>query len=314
MMKGNLQMELIFSIRITMINLSMKKVKTFIHVFINSLIPQTNYYPKILHTNFFFSLQYYILLLLILSIIFLVSLPFKYSPNKINAELDAVIAGLNQFPDNLKININNGDLITNYDRPYLMWIDYNNQKILLFAVDESDSLPNSDLKPILLLTGQNLQVNLGGNRSSVIPLNNLKIKTIDKQLTNSLITSITIFQRLLPIFAIGLFLIMLILVPIGSFIINTIYILIASLIAYGVFRIFIKRQPSFKKTLQISFHAITLPLIIDYFLIITKPTIYTNNGNIPKIPVALPLLFLILLSVFVFGGIYEAHYRHIKKV
>ncbi len=312
-MKGNLQMELIFPICITIIILRMKKVKTFIHVFINSLIPQTSYYPKILHTNFFFSLQYYILLLLVLNIIFLVSLPFKYSPNKINAGLNALVTSLKQYPDDLKITISGNSLITNYNRPYFMWLNDNGHETLLFAVDESGGVQNTGIKPLLLLTSKDLQVNFGSNQPSVIPLKNLKIKTIDKRLINSLATSITIFQHMLPLFAAGLFVIMLVLIPAGSLIINTLYVLIASFVAYAVFRLFVKHRPSFKKTLQISFHAVTLPLIIDYFLTIVKPTIYTNSNNVPKIPSSLPFLFLILLSVFVFGGIYEAHWHHIKK-
>lgn len=195
-----------------------------------------------------------------------------------------------------------------------MWLDYNGKKTILLAIDESGGLQGSGLKPLFLLTNKNLIINKDKNDNpSVIPLSTLKIKTIDKQKIDVIVSALGILRRLLPLFAIGIFLILLVVVPVASFIINTIYILIAALIAYVIFLFLVKQRINFRKTLQISFHAVTLPLIIDYFLMIFRPTIYVNNINVPRFSASLPILFLILLCIFIFGGIYEAHFHHLKK-
>jgi hypothetical protein len=124
-----------------MIKLKMKKVKAFLHIFLNSLIPNASYYRKILNTRFFFSFKYFLSLIILLSLVLIFNLLNKYSPPKIIHWLTQINKTIDQFPPDLNLFINNGSLITSYNRPYFIWVkDEKNKLRLLLVVDESASL------------------------------------------------------------------------------------------------------------------------------------------------------------------------------
>lgn len=288
-----------------------KKVKTFLHVFTNSLIPQAHYYSKIPHTHFSFSFKYFISLILILNFILIVSFVARFNPVKINMYIDRSISGLEKFPAGLNITIKNGVLLTNYNRPYFLWTDYLNKKKLLLVIDESATPQKIEtFGSLFLLTRQELVFkNIRDNRSpSVIPLSSVSDQSITKSTVKRLVKSLNVLKTFLPILYLGLIVGLIIITPVASFVINIIYLLLINLIVFLFFKLFITKKLHFKKTFQISLHAATLPLTLDYFLMFFRPAI--KIGAMNKLPIkefSSPFAFTILLGIFIFAGLYESY-------
>jgi len=286
-----------------------RKVKTFLHIFYNSLIPHARYYSRIIKVNFSFSLKYFLTLIVILNIFFIISFVVKYSPKKINIVLGTLITSLRQFPNDLTIMINNGRLITSYNRPYFLWLDYQDKKQLLLVIDETATAKKAQLyKSYSLLTANELVINnLKNNNLSSLPLSYLQDQTINKEKTMMFVSVLDKIQGLLPLLSLILILALIIILPIASFAITIIYLLLSALLVFFLYKFFIKKHFRFKKILQVSFHSATLPLLIDYGLIIFRPTMRLTV-NVPTLP--FPLLFFILLALFIAVGVYEAHAKH----
>jgi hypothetical protein len=283
----------------------MKKVKAFLHIFVNSLLPQTNYYQKILKTKFSFSLKYFLFLTFLINCLFVLFFVIKIPSAKVNRLLTNLNNNLTAFPNNLIISVKNGSLLTTFNRPYFLWIDFDNMKQLLAVVDETaDTQKINEYQSAFLLTTKFAVIRdmMGGRPLTVIPLSQIKDVTIDKNTIEEMRTNLAQIAKLLPLFYWGLIVIAIILFPMFSFLVNILYLITASLFIYIVYRIFFakslpRHHLSFKKTFQIGLHAITLPLIIDYGLTLlnlrSKPTM---------------LMYLFLIAVFVFAGLYEAYF------
>lgn len=260
--------------------------------------------------------------LLVMNVSLIVFLAMKYNPNKINTLLSAISTSLFRYPDELIITIHKGRLITNHNRPYLLWLDNQNEKNLLLVVDETATQKKiKQYGSSVLLTSQELIVNdtRSGNVSS-FPLSYLEDQRITKEKINQLIQTINKAQRLLPILFTASVLLLILLIPFASFIVTFVYLFLASLIVFFIFKFFLQKHFHFRKIFQVSFHAVTFPLLLDYSLMVIKPTIRIGPSFLiafKQIP--FPMLFLIILAVFVAVGVYEAHgdgkehLRHHKK-
>jgi len=288
-----------------------RKVKTFLHIFYNSIIPHARYYSKILKVNFSFSLKYFLTLIVILNIFFILSIVKKYSPKRINTVLNSLIISLQKSPDDLIININNGRLITGYNRPYFLWLDDQDKKRLLLVIDETASAKKILIyKSFFLLTTNELVMNNFKNSDlSVLPLSYVQNQQIDKAKINFFVNNLEKIKLLLPFLSLILIIALIIILPLASFIITLIYLLLSTLFVFLLYKIFVKKHFRFKKIFQVSFHSATLPLLIDYGLIIFRPTIKLNFiSYLPTLPY--PFLFFILLALFIGVGVYEAHVKH----
>jgi len=212
---------------------------------------------------------------------------------------------LASFPNNLTISVKNGSLLTTLNHPYFLWIDFDNKKQLLAVVDETGDTPKiNEYQSALLLTTKFFVVKdmMDERPLTVIPLSQIKDLTIDKNAVGEMRINLDQIAKLLTLLYWGLVVVAIILFPILSFLVNIIYLIAASLFIYIVYRIFFaksipKHHLSFKKTFQIGLHAITIPLIIDYgltlFYLRSKPTMF---------------MYLFLIAVFVFAGLYEAYF------
>lgn len=285
-------------------------VKTFFHTFIKSLFPNPGYYSKIIRSPFPSSFKYFLTFLLVLNVSLIFFIAVKYNPNKVNLFLSSLSASLDRYPNDLIISVHKGRLITNYNRPYLLWLDKQTEKNLLLVIDET-ATPNK-IKlygTSALLTSREVVVSetQTGN-ASVFPLQYLDDQKITKQQMNSFVQLINKINAFFPIlFILGL-LILVILIPLASFIVTFVYLFLASIIVFFVFKLFLQKHFHFRRIFQISLHAVTFPLLLDYSFMMVRPTI--NNGPsflmaIKQIP--FPMLFLIILAVFVAVGVYEAH-------
>ena len=286
-----------------------RKVKTFFHVFQGSLLPQPAYYHKITKARVGFSLKYFALLIFILNFIFASFLIVKYNPNKVNKFLTGITKEISSIPQELVVNINKGKLITNYNRPYFFWTTYNNQKKLLLVIDETATQDKINIyNTYILVTGQEIVIkdnSDSSNKFKILSLKNFGKLTFEKKDFQKIAITLTNINKFLFIFYLVTIPSLFILLPLFSFIITLFYLVIISLIVYLFFKTYYHKKIHFKKTLQLSFHAVTLPLILDYFLNIFRPTI---PGNIHlKLFIPTPLAFLIILAMFVFAAVYEAY-------
>ncbi len=289
----------------------MRKVKSFLHVFENSLFPTSSYYKKVfLRTPLNFSFKYFLSLIILLNFIFLLSLGWRFNPQKISNILSSLTSAFEKYPEDLVINIKNGLAFTNYNHPYFLWLDYQNKKKLLFVVDET-ALPEKiqTYKSFGLLTSREIVLNLNQTKNqtfSTLPLNYISNQTITKE-------KISLFTMFLKRLVKNFFLIYIILtltvavaVFLFSLLINLFYITTAAFIVFFSYRLILKRKTHFKKIFQVGLHAVTLPFVIDYFTVISKPAL-NLKFNLPSSELLFPVSFLILLSIFTFAGIYTAH-------
>lgn len=293
-----------------------KKVKTFFYSFIHSLIPHSQYYSKIVKSTFSSSLSYFLIIVFILNLSFVASLIVKYNPKKISTMITEVINSLNNYPDGLIINIHKGRLITNNDQPYLFWVNDQNKENLILVVDESASPQKiQQYKSYFLFTPQEFVFNNSKNNSvSSIPLSYFDDYKITKQTVTSFVQSISLFQKILPLISIAVLLVLIIFLPMASLFVMFTYIIISSLVVFVLFKILTRKHFHFKKILQVSFHAATLPLLLDYGFIIFRPTMTIKADILSKIKqLPFPSWFFILLAIFVAAGVYEAYVEE-KKV
>lgn len=282
-----------------------KKVKTFLHVFVRSLIPEVGYYKKLIKTHFCFSVKYYVSLVFVLNLFFVLFVFVKLNPFQMKTLLSNLVETLQKYPRELRIEIKNGLMKTNYGRPYLLWLDYDDKKHLLLVVDESATPEQiAQYRSYMLLTSNRAivrKVFLNENQSQY-SLKNFENQNITYATVQQVISSFQTVIRFLPIIYICILLISLILIPLFSFAITSFYLFLSSVVVYFFLKYGTKKPIRFRKTLQVSLHAITLPLLLDYGLIVF---------NLSSKP--LPLLFFFLSLIFVGGGVYEAYFDHDGK-
>ncbi len=290
----------------------MKKVKTFFHVFVNSLLPQANYYKKILKTHFDFSLRYFIGLIIILNVLFVINIYSRYSYPTIGRLTDSAIKGLKNIPEDLQIYLNKGLFFTSYSRPYFFWIDDQKSIKLLFVIDET-AYPQkiNTYGASAMITSKEVVIGINKKEPITLPLNDYwPVKMIiDHQEITKITDSLVQFRQWLTVIYTALFLVLLIAIPLISLLTIGCYLIAACLVIYFVFSMFIRKKIHFKKVVQISFHSFTLPLILDYATIIFQP--FNWLGNFTQFTVKpsflLPFLFFLMIIVFVFAGAYEAY-------
>jgi len=290
-----------------------QKVKTFFHVFKNSLIPNSSYYKKVVKTHFSFSLKYFIILILILNLFLTFFFLSKFRLSRTKIFLNRIIKELQNYPPSLVIKINNGSLSSTLEYPYFFWGGYQNKRLWL-VIDES-ATPNNIIKynSYFLLTKKNFVKKLSFIKKSyqVMPLTKIGSLTISNNEIRKIINFFSFIEKnllIIYLFSLPLFFIF---TSSLSFIVGLIYLLIISFIVYQIFHYFFHRRIHFKKILQIGFHSITTPLFLDYLFFIKPPQI---SFSLPfKIILPFPIAFLILLLVFVFCAVYETYHNDQKK-
>lgn len=292
-----------------MINGMRRKVNTFFHVFKQSLFPKPGYYKKIPKSSFNFSLKYFISLILILNFLLVFFIIIQYHPQRINRNLNSLIISLKTFPKDLVINIRKDRLFTSYDHPYLFWSKVNGKLKLLLVIDETANAAKINQYNSYVLITNNKAVfktdNQPANNFYVVPLTRFGDQTLNINSVKKIIQTLINFQSLLIFIYPAIVIMLLIILPVSSFLTTLFYLSIISLIVYIIFKVYFHKKIHYKKTFQISLHAVTFPLILDYFLIAFKPSIGLNIKLKPIIPPS--VTFVILLAIFVFTAVYEAY-------
>lgn len=284
-----------FFLSYSIIKRRMRKVKTFFHVLINSVIPQRDYYHKILKTPFSFSLKYFFFLSVIANFLFFFFLLLKISPGFIFSLKKGLINGLNNFPSDLVISLKNGSLNTNYGHPYFFWLKGSSKEILLLVVDESAQTSGiNQYRSLILLTKNELVV--GADKNNIIYKNyppGLSL-TINKESVNRLTATLT---NLFGLIIVSILLVIFLICPLVSFFINLFYLLLSALISFFIFRLTPKKV-TLNKIFQVGLHSSTFPVIFNYGF----GAFNSNNSGFP-------MIYLFLLTVFLIAAINEVYFR-----
>lgn len=239
-----------------------KKITTFVHVFVNSLLPLDSYYRKLKNVRFTFSLKYFLTIMLIISFLSVlspaVSFIFRNPPWHLAG---AISNSLKDFPSDLVITIRQGNLITNYDRPYILWLQNGEVPTPLLVIDEfSTASKQEQYSSPILLTGSSIALNFQ-NTTQVIPIDKTLNLSFSKKNAQELDRA---FSRLKIII---IFTIPFLLLAIGVlyfFLTATIALVLLSILSAVVFVIARLKIVDLKysKVYQISLHSATLPLIL----------------------------------------------------
>lgn len=287
----------------------MKKVKAFFYIFKESFIPNNSYYKKITKTPFLFSLKYFLLLLTFFNFILLIYLLNLFSYNKIRSILSSFTDSFQSFPKELVIIKKGNNLLTTLNRPYFFWIKSKNNQILLFTINETadDSFINKSLSNVIL-TNQHLIIKSPFNQTlSKIPFSIVKDFYIDKNIVENIVPFFEKLKENLLLIYILVFILLFFLLEAMSFLITTTYLLVSSFFVYLYFKIRHKRHFHYKKILQLSFHAITFILSIEYlFFLIPSPLKLTSQWLISLTP----FLFILISSLITGASVWIAYNNH----
>lgn len=298
----------------------MQKVKTFFHVFSNSLFPQESYYHKILHTKFSFSFTYFISLFLIIHVLFSL-LFFRHKFLLSETTLDQIkhnlLYSLNQYPKDLTISIKNGQLSTNYNKPYIFWFSHEKVLLPLVVVDQyGEPHKITQYESLALLTSRHLTFNTQkGIRIYPLPYKNI---TIDKMMINGIKTALLTTHSFIPFILWGHRILLFIILPLFFLVGTFILLLLISLSLYMLATALCAGSKlSYNKCLQISLHATTFPLLAIYVFIALVPKQvlfkpYLINIGMYHMPGKIFAWFVILTFIFVFLSLYEAHTKSLK--
>lgn len=281
----------------------MQKHKTFWHVFKHSLVPLDYYYKQILRTQFTFSLKYFISLLFItVTTSFLIKgylFVQKYPPAKLD---ELLMSAEEQYPDDLSIVINeNNRLSTNYDKPFILFSPLESRPEPLIVVDPKatkDKLDDYDTK--VLLT-ERYAIIKSQNQSYEFTYDSFAGKKVTKTDVQMIAHNAQVVLESYWTFIIVLMLVSVLLVPPLAITFTFSSLAIASFVVFILTSLLTKRKGlTFSKILQISLHTFTAPAILQSLLFIT--------GTM----VSIPYWNLIILYVFLIGGVYEAYFEKRK--
>jgi len=283
----------------------MGKVKTFLHVFRHSLLPDFQYDRKIIKTPFSFSCKYYLTLILFVQTLFFFLFILIHYP-KYSLLKKILYQTTNNFPPSLSITIENNQAYSNYNRPYFAWADDENKKLLIFVMDEY-AKPDKIIsyKSLAMLTRNQLVISdLRQSAQFILLSPTILPKSINKQtIANVRPTLQNDLEGLLIILAVALLGAVVFVILVGE----TSWLVMIALIAR---LLLCRRRVSFSKLLQAAFHAVTFPLII------------TNICLLFDFPITLLIRNNLLLSLIFFVGlVYETyifkplpliHHRHLR--
>jgi len=271
-------------------------VATFVHVFINSLLPIKRYYKKLLHTKLGFSLKYYFVLIFIVNSIALILIGFRYKeviPSILSIKKN-IITSVASFPEDLRITITNGELMTTYDRPYFMWYSENGIPHPIIVIDENASLDQiHQYESNVLLTSQAVVVQVG-DIIYQYRFTNRDNFTFSKLTALDLEASIERFFQMLPFIVVALILVLFIVVPIMVFLLQTSFLWLLSAAVFLGTKL-IHRRISFEKVFHVSLHSSTVPLMLEYFFFVTGATL------------VLPFGFTLIYLLFITLSLYEIY-------
>jgi len=238
---------------------------------------------------------------------------YRYSPSKVNYWLKEFYSALANFPSDLSVFIDEGYLISSYNRPYFLWLKDEKERLrLVFVIDESGSeekIEQYRTKTLLTKTDFFLKI---ANQTKRISLNSFDKIVINKDTVKIILNRLSLIKTFFYPLYFFIFILIFIFMGVFYFLINLFYLFLASFLVFVLLNLKPKKKYHFKKVFQISFHSSTLPILLAY-LAFNFPYLLPIKVRLPINPLPFPLLFLFLLIIFIIVGVYEAYYHHHRE-
>jgi len=271
-----------------------RKVKTFLHVLLMSILPQTFFYAKIIKSRLINSIYYFLTLLFFISLTSVFIIFTQLNKNNLSSIQICINNSMREIPDNFILNIKDGFLSTNHEMPLFVWFHCNDEVHLLAVTDERASKKDiTSYGAHALFTGSEFVLRYKDHIFSApyqnyIPNIHMEKKDILLAVTNI----IHLLQTYIPFFIISLILF----APLLIWSINIFNLCFSTLCVYIFYALF-KKHYSLKKIFQIGLHSCSLPLVISPLFLLFPIHIFNTL-----------VLYLVLFFIFHLVGVYEAHY------
>lgn len=293
----------------------MKKIKTFFHVLTNSAIPGEHYYKKIPKTHFGFSFKYLFFLIFIIHFIttVIVLTRILLFENTITNLKTNIMQTFDSFPQDLVITVKNRRLFTNYNHPFIAWFHYKSIPFPMVVVDEyaqAGKIREYDSLALLHAEGVTTQTR---EKLSTYPFEKNTTYIINKGKVEVLKNFFLYwFSLLFPTAFLVFFVLSISLLPFAYFIAKFISLAILSIVVFIAAKLSYPHI-QYKKILQISLHAITLPLILEYitFLVMPhRPVFKLWPGTQLAVQLRFSWLFIAIYFLFIAVAVYEVYGTH----
>jgi hypothetical protein len=191
----------------------MQKLKSFIFIFKNSLL-SFDYYKDVIQTPVSFSVKYYIILALIVSLVTTGAISARLLP-KLQPELNNLVSQVqNYYPDELVLTMTDGKLSINKDEPYVIPLpkalaenqtdgqqDENTEKLPenLVVLDSQGTIDNLETyNTLILINSANVLYRDQNGKIEVYPLKDMPNGQFNKQNFNELVDKVKAFLGYLP--------------------------------------------------------------------------------------------------------------------
>lgn len=246
----------------------MRKIKAFVHVFINSLV-STKYYSEIVQTSIAFSLKYLFAITFFAATLttLLTSIP---AMPQVKKDMEMFLtAGKDIFPKDLAIEIKGGKMKINKQEPLFIklpsvWSGEANVPANLVVFDSNGTLDDvAKYKTIALVNTNNIlfgtMESSGKVSTEVYPLKDVPDQTITRTDFDALMQDLEGFAKYIPAFLVGL---IFALSLAYFFAFRAIYLVFVgvALMLIGTIK---KATLTFKQYYQIGLHAMTFPLLVE---------------------------------------------------
>lgn len=293
-------MKLYFFSGYSIIIRSMKKVKHILATFLHCVIPQDNYYPKLIHTPFQFSVKYYIVVISFLALLFMGIAGLHCTPIKMYEYKQSLIQTLSVFPQDVSMTIARGLLESNQVRPSFFWVHHNNQPRLVFMVYTKDQPDTSNIPLPLIFFGRDHMRFAYHGYNMVRPYDPMLSADISTSTVDRYIADI---NAKFPTFLVVFYFFFALVVPLLFVGVSTLFILICSGVVFILLRTFIPHI-HLKKCIQAGLHGTHIPLLITIFLY----SLFPRSTNIMVISIALIFVFT-LVSTYEMYSREVAHFK-----
>jgi hypothetical protein len=258
-------------------------MKTFFRAFYKSILSPP-YYTDIMAARPSFSIKYYIILALILTVVNTIVGAINYAPSlkrDLTASSEEIIQS---FPQDLELNITPAGITANKDFPLIAQTPSALKGLPknLAVIDPNGEVGMLQKYDALVLINNSYIIVGDSNNIQTVPLKDLPETTINYDKMQNLSETLSFVAKFAWLFTSGAF----VLSGIFNFFVwRLIYLAAFSL---GIWLMYKTSVGSYVKSLQINLHSITLPLLISTIL------------GIGGIYIPFPGWFLLIHTVFTF--------------
>lgn len=289
----------------------MKKIKAFFYILTKSATSPA-YYRDVVTTSLGFSIKYFLMLALVISLIsgiisLVITLP------KINQTFGNITEDVkNLYPRDLVVKVQDGQMSINQPEPYFIKFpgseEFNSDLVKtdetekaempenLLVFDAAGTLDSLDTyKTLILINKTNiLTKNPNSEKIEAYPLKDLPNGEFSKDTFAKLMDKLQVFVRLIPYLYFAIISVFLFLY---NFVYRFLYALIVGVMLW-ILGAMLNTQLTYTKNLKIALHALTLPMIIETIKDFVAPVLLElSKGQINIDEVRIPWFFAMCIII-----------------